>query len=226
MNIKKAMLIALISLGYCGCKTSEMTMDERNLVIGKIDQIYAEDQKYAGMPPAELTEKYGSKKAWEIFKKKRDSINAINQVRINLIFNQYGYPGYDKVGAGASDKFYITVQHADSNTELQKKILRALKKEIKNNNASRSNFALLYDRILVNEGKKQLFGTQVSYRKNGQAFPKNGIRDSLNVDELRKQYGLISLKEYLNDLTRDHFEMNRSIFEKLKINEPQLYHQH
>lgn len=223
MNIKKNILFALLSFGYFGCKTGEMGTDDRNLVIGQINQVYSEDQQYAGMPSAKLIDKHGSKKAWEIFRKMRDSVNVLNQNRINLIFNQYGYPGYDKVGTDISDKFYIAVQHADNNVKLQKKILCALKKEITNNNASKSNFALLSDRVQINEGKKQIFGTQVSYRKNGQAFPKNGIKDSLNVDELRLQYGLMPLKEYLNDLTKDHFEMNKNIFEKLKIYEPQLY---
>lgn len=221
--MKKIFLITLICSASYGCKTSEMKANDRIFVIQQIDQIYMEDQKYAGMPPTELTQRYGNKKAWEIFKKMRDSINVINQTKINLIFNNFGYLSYDKIGVETSNKFYISVQHADNNVEFQKKILKALKKEVKNNNASKSNFAFLSDRIKVNEGKEQIFGTQISYRKNGQAFPKNGIKDSLNVDQLRKEYGLTPLKEYLNDLTRDHFELNKNIFEKLKINEPQLY---
>ena len=221
--MKKIFLVIFVCVVSSGCKTSEMKPNDRTYVMQIIDQIYKDDQKYAGIPPIELTQRYGSKKAWEIFKKKRDSVNIVNQNKINFIFNRFGYLGYDKIGVETSDKFYIAVQHADNNVKFQKKILKALKKEVKNKNASKSNFAFLSDRIKVNEGKEQIFGTQISYRKNGQAFPKNGIKDSVNVDRLRKHYDLIPLKDYLNEQTIDHFELNKNIFEKLKIHEPQLY---
>lgn len=221
--MKKFLLVFSLCLLIYSCKTTKMKSDDRNYLIQQIDQIYQEDQKYAGIPPTELTKKYRHKEARVIFNKTKDSVKLLHQDKINLIYERFGYLGYDKVGIESSDKFYISIQHADNNVDFQKKMLKALKIEVDNKNASKSNYALLNDRIKINEGKKQDFGTQVTYRKNGQAFPKNGLADSLNVDQFRKEYNLGPLKNYLNDLTISHFEMNKSIYEKMKIYEPQLY---
>ncbi len=79
-------------------------------------------------------------------------------------------------------------------------MLAAMDKEVKKMNANSNNYAYLYDRVKVNAGEKQLFGTQVTYEVNttGRAIPKNGLVDSANVDKLRKEYNLGSLRDYLN----------------------------
>ncbi len=82
---------------------------------------------------------------------------------------------------------------------------------------------MLEDRVAINSGQKQRFGTQVTYNKAEQAVPKNGLTDSMNVDKLRVEYGLPSFKEYYNQMTTMHFEMNKKIFQKRGIMEPKLY---
>jgi len=70
-------------------------------------------------------------------------------------------------------------------------------KEVKKNNASGEKFALLQDRVLINEGHKQLYGTQVRLdlkTHHAKPFP---IQDSLTVDVRRKAVGLQPLKNYL-----------------------------
>lgn len=84
-------------------------------------------------------------------------------------------------------------------------------KNVKKGNANPNNYAYLYDRVRVNAGKKQLFGTQVTYevQTTGRAIPKFGLIDSANVENLRKEYSLGSLKDYLNLMTTSHYEMNK-----------------
>ncbi|WP_426092397.1 hypothetical protein [Flavobacterium sp. DSR3-2] len=90
-------------------------------------------------------------------------------------------------------------------------------------NANPDNYAYPLDRVNANGGEKQNFGTQVDYRLNGQAKPKNGLIDSLNVDKRRNEYGLKPLKDYLNQMTELHFEMNKEYFSKKGITKPNLY---
>jgi hypothetical protein len=98
-----------------------------------------------------------------------------------------------------------------------------MKKEVKKGNANANNYAYLVDRVKVNNGEKQMFGTQVDYRINGQAKPKNGLIDSLNIDKIRTEYKLSKLTEYLNQMTEMNFEMNREVLEKNGILKPVLY---
>lgn len=128
-----------------------------------------------------------------------DSGNLILAKKIIL---KYGFPGYNLVGTEASNQFWSIIQHCDDDLTLQKKALFLMDKEVKRKNASASNNAMLRDRILVSEGKKQIYGTQVRYNvelKKSQPFP---ITDPENVDIRRKSVGLTTLAEYLKLFNR------------------------
>lgn len=200
-----------------------MTEIERQKINSELDYIGKIDQKYAGIPSDELVKKYGNEKAWKIFKEKRDSVGLDNQKRIKTLYSKYGYLGFKEVGNENSVKFWLPIQHADNDVAFQKKMLKELRKQIQNNNANKSDYAFLEDRIAINTNKKQRFGSQVTYNEAGQAIPKNGLLDSVNIDKFRAEYNLPSFKEYYNRMTTNHFEMNKEIFLKKGITEPKLY---
>jgi len=218
----KNIIAVVFCISILSCASRRMSETEKSAVLKELEYIYETDQKYAGLPPKELTEKYGEKKGWEIFLNKRDSVGNSNQQRIKELYDQYGYLGFDKVGDRETD-FWISIQHADNDIEFQKKMLKALKKEIARNNAPKVHYAMLEDRIAVNSNQKQRFGSQVTYNKLGQAIPKNGLIDSANVEKLRKEYDMPSFKKYYNDMTTMHYEMNKEQLNKKGIHEPQLY---
>jgi len=141
------------------------------------------------------------------------------------MFNTYGFLGFNKIGEEGSNNFWLIVQHCDKFPDFQKLILKSMDKEVKKGNANPSNYAYLYDRVEVNAGRKQLFGTQLEYEVNttGRAFPKFGLVDSVNVDKIRKEYNLNPLREYLNQMTTMHFEMNIEHYQKMGITAPNLF---
>lgn len=63
----------------------------------------------------------------------------------------------------------------------------------------------------------------LTYNKIGQAIPKYGLIDSMQVDRWRAKYNLPSFKKYYNDMTTMHFEMNKEQLKKAGIKEPVLY---
>lgn len=180
----------------------------------KVDQI-------AAYIPQGMYKEY-THEQWNSFK---DSVFTSDKKRVEVMFNKYGFLGFDKVGKEGSNQFWLLVQHSDKYPEFQKKVLKSMNKEVKHGNANSNNYAYLYDRVKVNAGEKQLFGTQVTYETEttGRAIAKNGLADSINVDKLRKEYGLDSLKNYLNEMTTAHYEMNKEHYEKMGITKPNLY---
>jgi hypothetical protein len=207
----------------CACKSGSISESERENIIAELNQIKKIDQEYAGIPPKELMDKYGAEKAWELFEKKRDSIGLINQEKIKNLYKEYGYLGYKQVGNTAAGDFWITIQHADNDVKFQQQILKALRREIKKGNADKSHYAMLEDRVNVNLNKSQRFGSQLTYNDYGQAIPKIGLTDSINVESLRKEFGLPTFKQYYNRMTIMHFEMNKQVYLEKGITEPKLY---
>ena len=115
------------------------------------------------------------------------------------------------------------VQHSDHKPEFQKEVLEKMKIEVDKGNAIPSNYGLLVDRVKINTGEKQVYGTQVTYNfETGQAYPK-ALADSSAVNERRKAVGLPPIESYLNQMTEMHFEMNKKMYQQKGITEPKLY---
>lgn len=219
----KILIFSLILSFIYGCKSNSISEQKKQQIIAQLDSIHAIDQQYSGLPPKELSDKVGFEEAWEIYYKIRDSIGLINQNKIKALFQEYGYLGYKEIGESASQRFWISIQHADNDVAFQQKMLKALKKEVAKDNAGKVEYAMLEDRVNVNLNKKQRFGTQISYNEYGQAIPKIGLIDSLNIEQIRAEYGLPTFKEYYNHMTIMHFEMNKEGLVKSGITEPKLY---
>lgn len=176
------------------------------------------DQIVANVPQGPFKEL--SQDEWKAF---QDSVFTTHQARMKEIFEEYGYPGYDLVGEEGEKSFFLMVQHSNHNPEFQKQVLKKMKIEVLNGNADPNHYGFLVDRVNINTGKPQVYGTQTSYRSDiGQAIPKPLV-DSARVDERREEIGLPPLKEYLNQMTRLHFEVNKATFLARGIKEPVLY---
>jgi hypothetical protein len=175
------------------------------------------DQVAAYIPQGEY--KQLTPEQWENFK---DSVFTAHKVRLQEIFDEFGYPGYDLVGKEGSNNFWLMVQHADKDIDFQSRVLEKLKIEVEKKNADGSNYGLLTDRVRINKGEKQIYGTQVTYTDQGQAYPKP-LLDSANVNKRRTEVGLEPIEEYLNMMTLMHFEMNKDNLKARGITEPKLY---
>lgn len=220
--MKKIILLLTTILISCS-SIKNLTPLEKEKTIAELNYIFNIDQKYSGTPPDALLKKYSRTQAGQIFQMKRDSVSLDNQKKIKKLYLKHGYLGFDKVGKEYSKKFWITIQHADNDIKFQQEMLKALGKEIEKNNAEKSNYAMLEDRIAINLKQKQRFGSQLTYNKEGQAIPKYGLIDSINIDNLRMEYNLAPFKEYYNEMTIMHFEMNKDYFIKQGIKEAKLY---
>lgn len=121
-------------------------------------------------------------------------IDSENEKSVELIIQTYGWPGYNLVGKEGSNNMWVLVQHL-SNFELQKKCLLLLEEAVEKNDADPINLAYLKDRVLMYEGKKQIYGTQLIIKDNQLEF--YPIEDIERVNERRLNIGMGSLEEYL-----------------------------
>lgn len=159
--------------------------------------------------------------------KERDSLHnnkeevfEDNCERAKIIFRDHGFPGFDLVGEKSSKNYWLIVQHCDNHLEFQQTVLTEMKKHVDNKNASGRNYAYLTDRVRINSGQPQLYGTQVQYDTDkGIAYPKE-LESPEDVDNRRLAIEMEPLDEYLDRVTTYHRAMNRERYEKLGILEP------
>jgi hypothetical protein len=126
--------------------------------------------------------------------------DAANRQRLKEIVKEHGWPGKTLVGADGANAAWLLVQHSDADVAFQKECL-ALMEAAGDGEVSRQDVAYLTDRVLVNEKKKQRYGTQM-----GMNFEPQPIEDPENVDKRRAEIGLPPLAEYVND-AREQYEL-------------------
>lgn len=114
-------------------------------------------------------------------------IDSINVKKLIRIMDEVGYPGTNIVSGECRDDAFFIIQHAS--LEIQKKYLPDIIDAVENNQVSGITVAFLIDRILISDGKKQLYGTQYFLKDDGtqELAP---VEDPVNLEKRRKEIGL------------------------------------
>ena len=114
--------------------------------------------------------------------------------RLIEIVEEHGWPGLSLVGETASSGAFLVLQHAD--IDLQRRFLPLVRAATEAGEVPAPWLPLLEDRVLMYEGKKQIYGTQIARAQDGtpELWP---IEDEENLDERRAQVGLEPIAEYL-----------------------------
>lgn len=125
-----------------------------------------------------------------------NSVIRKNTERVKGITEKYGWLGKSEIGVDGSNALWLLVQHSDHDVEFQKKVLELLQQAAEKGEASKRNLAYLIDRVRVNCGEMQLFGTQFQRDK----LEPQPMEDMEHLDQRRIEMGLESFEEYRNKM--------------------------
>lgn len=164
-------------------------------LVAQLDSIYDEDQIYRKQLDG-IREKYGQqskemREHWKIINYK----DSVNLIKVKAILDKYGWLGPDVVGGNGNTTLFLVIQHADLKT--QEKYLPMMREAVKNNKARPSSLALLEDRVLIRNGKKQVYGSQISFNQKTNTYYVSALEDPENVDKRRASMNLGSLADYV-----------------------------
>lgn len=91
--------------------------------------------------------------------------------RLHQIMDEYGWPTAELVGEDAARGAWLIAQHADRQLDVQRRALRLMEQAVAAGSAAPRELAFLRDRTLVNEGRKQIYGTQIMRHQGGFSGP-------------------------------------------------------
>jgi hypothetical protein len=121
--------------------------------------------------------------------------------RMKQIVEQYGWPGKSLVGEDGAHAAWLLVQHATQDPRFMKRCRDLMKWAVDKGEASPQDYAYLLDRVRLQDGKPQLYGTQFVQDSKGRLILQP-LKDPEDVDERRRKVGLMPLAEYEAQLRR------------------------
>ncbi|WP_342644809.1 DUF6624 domain-containing protein [Mucilaginibacter sp. CSA2-8R] len=197
----------------------------------KLDSIYVLDQKYR----AALTALNSGGKADSIaalFNRPAKGlqwflisdmprVDSLNMLKIRSVIKIYGYPGKSLVGELTNEVAWNVIQHSPH----IKEYIRMVEKAAKHKEIPFTLYAKMQDRLLVEEGKEQIYGTQIqglsiTNKNTGKqemhmfVWP---IYDASKVNALRKKAGFDqSIEAYAKTFGVTYLRMSLAEVEALR----------
>lgn len=162
-------------------------------LIKELDSIRVEFSKYRGKMNDTVVEYGYDSQEMRDLEKTIVKMDSINLIRVEFILDTYGWPGPEVIGVEGDTTLFLVIQH--SNQKTQEKYLSMMQEAAKQGRIGPDQVARLEDRVAIRQGKKQIYGTQVTNDATGRSvfYP---IEDINNVNIRRDSVGLEPLEEY------------------------------
>lgn len=113
----------------------------------------------------------------------------------------YGWIDRKRFGHKVSAHAWILVQHADDNPDFQAQMLAAMEPYLSRGEVSKKNYAYLWDRVAVNTGRKQRYGTQPTWQCDDSGkMALKPLEDPENVNARRADMGLGTVEDGLAEM--------------------------
>jgi hypothetical protein len=160
----------------------------------ELKQIYEDDQS-GRVKMDSVIKKYGyDSKEMESLSTEIGKKDSIDLIKTENILDKHGWLGPDQVGDIGTIAEFIVIQHADQ--PIHEKYLPLMRQAVKEGKARPDDLALLEDRTALEEGKKQIYGSQVGLDTKTNKYYLRPIEDEPNVNKRRASVGLMPLEEY------------------------------
>jgi hypothetical protein len=177
MTAAAALVVSLL-LGACGAGGGKPARNEalrRTLV-----KMWQEDQ-------AEIEESFRNPDAPPTKAPQRQAL-------LRQILAEHGWPGISLAGEDGATGAWLVAQHADMDVAFQRECLTLLEAAHRRGDVPGKHLAYLTDRVRVNEGRPQVYGTQ------GSPTYDDATRAAVNAR--RKHLGLKSMEETARETGR------------------------
>lgn len=194
------LVIGLIGLGSVNSVAQESTRQPR--LERLIDSLFVVDQQVQQVVMSAQTDSARQRLLQFV-----PATFSRHQPLLADVIKEYGYPGFRLVGPEGSHHFFVLVQHCDSIPRFQQRVLRLMRKAVSRQDADGKWYGYLVDRVALNAGKLQVYGTQITF--NGQQALPKPLRKPATVNQRRAKLGMEPLEAYLAKATEFHHKINK-----------------
>ena len=127
-------------------------------------------------------------------------VDQANTAWLKAEIERDGWFTISRFGKAGDSAAFLLVQHADLDRPFQAKVLQILEPLVASQETQPKNYAYLYDRVAVGQGRPQRYGTQGRCTGPGVWSP-NDVEAADKLDERRASVGLGPEAEYQASFT-------------------------
>lgn len=157
--MRRVILLFMLSmLAGCYQATQETTNAAQVLdqnLIAELDSMHILDQNYRSQLQSTPLSSAEFGNLWS----QQQAIDQSNLKRLEEIIAEYGFPGRSLVGEDGSRTVFLILQHSPDS--IMEKYYDLVVKAGESGDLDMSSVAMFQDRVLMNRGEKQIYGTQV-----------------------------------------------------------------
>jgi hypothetical protein len=173
-------------------------------LLHEVDSLKKEDQKWrTALTECENQRVVDSVRSKEMWAKIRLT-DSLNYPALKHIWERYCYPNTDLLGEEGSHNFWLLMQHQDKHPDFQEEVLAGMKRETDRGKASLRDYAYLVDRVKVNKGQLQIYGTQMIPNADHSSYEPKPVVEPEKLNERRTSIGLPSIQEYI-EIMNSHY---------------------
>lgn len=200
------LLLMILILQSCGPK---VTQPESTLSLEEMKKEISAAFKEEQAIRKEMVSKMKEGETDILLNNKMMKLDSVNKILALDFIEAYGWPKLSEVGKEVSYGIFYIIQHND--IETMKKYLPVLKARANSGEASKKHLAMMTDRVLMEENKKQIYGTQAAPRKDANGYVTNDyyiwpIEDPETVNDLRRSMGFQNtIEEYAANIEANYF---------------------
>lgn len=194
--------LGMSSILSCKQQGHSVRLQDPKQLAYQLDSILSKDQEYR-KNLFSLVETEGPKSAVvQQYLGRIRRIDSLNLIAVTAIIDTYGWLGPKEVGENGNSCLFLVIQH--STRETREKYLPLFRKAVLQGKALKSDLALLEDRVALEHGKKQLFGSQIVMDTITRAYHFAPIEDEPHVNERRKAMGLEPIENKAKEFGFDY----------------------
>jgi hypothetical protein len=194
----KPMSGKLIFLGLFAISIFCSAQQQQGILDSTLHEIFRSQQsiRYSWKSLAEISTPQSEK--LRQLTKEMHTQDSLNMVKVGKILDSFGWPDSTVIDKLSDRTIYLVIQSADLKSQIKYEPL--LKKAFKSKRIQAQSYAIFQDRFLLNQGKKQKYGSQIGTDVTS-ATTKYYVRpltDPKNVDKRRKKMDLKpTMSEYV-----------------------------
>lgn len=117
------------------------------------------------------------------------------------LLKRIDWPDAHRYGSRTANRAWLLAQHADRHVEFQELVLERMAAHLESGGVAKADYAHLFDRVAVNRGREQRYGTQPDWECRGGRLELMPVEDRAGLDARRATMELGPVQDALDRMS-------------------------